>query len=307
MPKSSSSMSFEKGISLIIPYRNHLSFLEETLSSVFEQKRLPDEIILVDDCSEDHPEALITKFREKSSVPVIYKRFGMHRGVSAARNEGIKTARFSHVAFLDADDCWSPWHLYEFERALRKLGRVDYYSSASRIFYGSCPGKLSNASGFVSTSYLKLALRNALNVNASSVIFSKSLMEKTGFFDEKLPVFEDIDYWMRAGNFSEVIFNRRTNVFIRRSQPDSLSKRLEYYDNPYLKDKFTDYLSDTNDERIKKFLHLNIYGTIMRFKKEGKKAPAFWEKTLDESFLDVKHRILLRLPSGWVRILTRWK
>jgi glycosyltransferase involved in cell wall biosynthesis len=298
-------MSSKIEISVVIPFGNQLRFLKDALQSVYKQTLLPSEIIIVDDFSNENPADLI-KSLENKSIPVKHIRFNEHRGPSVARNEGIKQAVFPYIAFLDADDCWSATHLFDFRQALKQFGTIGFYATASGIFYKSCPKKKNYDSPvFTKDTYVNLALENAMNINSSSVIFSKALLKRTGFFNEQIHVFEDIDYWLRAGQNAETVWNRKKNVFIRRSGSGSLSNRLEYYTGKEIETMFHNLLEKDGNEPYKKFIHLNLYGTIMRFKKQGKTPPDFYFQLLNTKYLSPKRKLLLKIPAFLIKRLAK--
>lgn len=91
-------------VTVIIPTYNYGAFIEESISSVFNQTRLPDEIIVVNDGSTDNTSEVLKKYSDKQ-ISVITTT---NQGVSAARNTGLDNASGDVIAFLDADDRWLP-------------------------------------------------------------------------------------------------------------------------------------------------------------------------------------------------------
>jgi glycosyltransferase involved in cell wall biosynthesis len=76
------------------------------IESALSQDYPPSEVIIVDDGSTDDTRSLVESCGEK--VRYVYQPNG---GVSAARNLGIREAKFEWIAFLDSDDYWLPEHL----------------------------------------------------------------------------------------------------------------------------------------------------------------------------------------------------
>ncbi|MFO7570008.1 MAG: glycosyltransferase family A protein [Smithellaceae bacterium] len=89
-------------ISVIIPAFNAALYLGEAIESVLAQTIPPDEIIVVDDGSDDDTAGVAEKF---SRVHVICQQ---NQGCAVARNTGIAAASGNWLAFLDADDIWLP-------------------------------------------------------------------------------------------------------------------------------------------------------------------------------------------------------
>lgn len=89
-------------ISVIIPVYNKKDYLKYAIQSVLEQDYLDYEIILIDDGSTDGSAAICDQYQaEYRKVKVLHQK---NRGVSAARNIGIRMAEGEYILFLDADD-----------------------------------------------------------------------------------------------------------------------------------------------------------------------------------------------------------
>lgn len=91
-----------KTISVIIPAYNYGRFLDDCLKSVLEQSHKPDEIIVVDDESTDDTKEVVAKYPE---VKYIWQK---NKGLSGARNTGIRAATSNYIMCLDADDMLRP-------------------------------------------------------------------------------------------------------------------------------------------------------------------------------------------------------
>ena len=74
------------------------AFLDDAIRSVIHQSVPAKEIIVVDDGSTDHPEAVVSRYPQ---VRLIRQR---NQGLSAARNTGLRAAVSDKIIFLDADD-----------------------------------------------------------------------------------------------------------------------------------------------------------------------------------------------------------
>jgi glycosyltransferase involved in cell wall biosynthesis len=297
-------MSARPKISVIIPFRNQGKYLASTLQSVLRQKYSPYEIIVVDDASDEPAGKILKRFINLREIHLRLFTLSRHSGVSVARNTGIKEARGTHIAFTDADDCWGPDHLSAFAQWAEHYGEINFFSAASKIFTGkNCPAGKTGPNRIKETEYFKTALRNSLSVNASSVIFSIKAIERTGLFNENLPVFEDMDYWIRAGKIFPLHFNTGQTVYIRKPTKKNLSLQLDLYKKPHVRDWFLSALEQAETTGQKQFIIRNIWGTIMRFKKKGVTPPAFLIELLDTGSLSATQKILLRFPDKWIQLL----
>ena len=93
-------------ISVVIPTHNRCKLLKRAIRSVLNQTICVKEIIIVDNASTDNTcETISSLFPE---IKYIYEE---KKGVSIARNVGIKNCQSTWIAFLDSDDAWKPQKL----------------------------------------------------------------------------------------------------------------------------------------------------------------------------------------------------
>lgn len=90
-------------VSVVIPFYDHVVWLEEAVESVCQQTYENYEIIVVNDGSQEDMTGFLKKYG--SRIVYIYKENG---GPATARNVGIERAKGKYVAFLDSDDVWLP-------------------------------------------------------------------------------------------------------------------------------------------------------------------------------------------------------
>jgi glycosyltransferase involved in cell wall biosynthesis len=145
-------------------------------------------------------------------------------GVSAARNRGTLESKYEYLAFLDADDFWEPTFLEEMADFILSFPDAGLYGSAYNIVDGNrcIPVNFHLPIGFkgIIESYFKQANKYHLFCS-SAVVIRKCVIDKTGFFDEKISLGEDIDYWVRIAMnnkvafFNEVLSHYNTDVINR--------------------------------------------------------------------------------------------
>ena len=103
--------------SVIIPLFNKASYLEKAIRSVWSQTYRDFELIIVDDGSTDASlsvvESLCSELSKNDLKTKFYIVSQKNSGVSTARNNGVKSAQYPYICFLDADDWWEPTFLEE--------------------------------------------------------------------------------------------------------------------------------------------------------------------------------------------------
>lgn len=121
-------------VSIIVPVYNVEPYLRCCLDSILAQTFTDWECILVDDGSTDGSGKICDEYAENNfRFSVIHKVNG---GVSAARNEGIGTAKGDWIAFVDADDYLADDYLHEMSNSYADFAICGFYSSSGLDF---CP------------------------------------------------------------------------------------------------------------------------------------------------------------------------
>lgn len=186
--------------SVVIPAYNIEGYIARAINSVLAQTRPADEIIVVDDGSVDGTAEVIKSFGDK--VRYIYQE---NRGLSGARNTGIRNAQYEWIAFLDGDDEWLPNHLCKHEEFLQKQEGVSWLYSN----YYKClctenrkaianPYKRSNfmkKTGFVNDFFDNVFYK--VYPCPQTIVINASVFKKIGYFDEEQSFAEDIDMWYK--------------------------------------------------------------------------------------------------------------
>ncbi len=178
-------------IAVIIPTYNRVNLLERAIKSVINQTHNATQIIVVDDGSTDKTKSLI-----QTNYPQLNYIYQHNKGVSAARNTGIKAASSDWVCLLDSDDSWQPDKL---EKQIKALSENPGYLICHTNETWHRGGTILNQAekhrkrgGTIFQYCLPLCA-----ISPSSVMINKQLFESVGLFDEKLPACEDYDMWLR--------------------------------------------------------------------------------------------------------------
>ncbi len=102
-------------VSVIMPVYNRERYVAQAIESVLNQTFGDFELLIVDDGSSDHSPEIIEDYAKKDKrIRCAFHK--ENRGVSAARNTALETARGDWIAVIDSDDAWHPERL---EKLLR--------------------------------------------------------------------------------------------------------------------------------------------------------------------------------------------
>lgn len=190
MPGSNNNPVMYK-ISVIIPTFNRKNYISRSIDSVLSQSAPVDEIIVIDDGSTDGTAEFVR--RQYPSVNIISQE---NKGVSAARNLGIKMAQNQWLAFLDDDDQWLPHKLEKQVELLQHNSDVKLCHTEERwIRRGVRVNQMKKHQKFGGNIYQKCLPLCA--ISPSSVLLHKSLFKEVGLFREDLPACEDYDMWLK--------------------------------------------------------------------------------------------------------------
>lgn len=105
-------------ISVIVPAYNAADYIGTCLESVLRQRYTDLELIVVNDGSKDRTEEICGRFAKRD--PRVRILSCPHRGVSAARNEGVRMAKGAYLFFLDSDDAIHHGLLWVLYRTARR-------------------------------------------------------------------------------------------------------------------------------------------------------------------------------------------
>jgi len=186
-------------VSIIIPTYNSSQYIETAIESVLNQTHRDIELIVVDDGSTDNTREKLEHFINNKQIVYFYQQ---NKGASSARNFGIQKAGGQYIGFLDADDKFHPQMI---ERCLRELvnNNNDLVSVDIYMIYLSGEKEIDReiqSYDWIEREPQELFLK-FLEVGAiggpHKALFKKDVFDKVGLFDTSLPVYEDLDMWIR--------------------------------------------------------------------------------------------------------------
>ena len=124
-------------ISIIIPIYNVEKYLSKCIESLVGQTYKDIEIILINDGSPDHCLSICEQYSKKDNRIIVIDQ--ENKGVSAARNAGLKMAKGEYIGFVDPDD-WIAPEMYESMHSAMKetnadlcICGYDYYDEHGKV------------------------------------------------------------------------------------------------------------------------------------------------------------------------------
>ena len=204
----------------VIPTYNRIVQVQQAINSVLAQTYQDIEVVVVDDGSFPHQ-----RLQKAQLVnPLIKYFYRPHRGVAAARNFGAAVANGQYLAFLDSDDLWDKRKLEKQLAFLR--GNPDIkvcHTDETWIRNGEHLNQLkkhAKSGGWIFEQCLPLCL-----ISPSSIVMEKNVFTTLGGFDERFPVCEDYDLWLRLTLHYQVGYLDEKLVTKRGGQDDQLSRK----------------------------------------------------------------------------------
>ena len=209
----------QNSISVIIPVFNRVKLIDRCINSVINQTYPVNEIIVVDDGSNDGTYDLIRR-----NFPQVISIYQENKGVSNARNVGIQAAKGEWIAFLDSDDEWLPNKIekqisFIKKNPLYKVCHSDEIWIRNDVRVNPMK-KHRKYGGDIYKKCLPLCV-----ISPSSIIIHKDIFNDVGLFDKNLPVCEDYDLWLRICSKYEVLFLDQKLVKKYGGHDDQLSKK----------------------------------------------------------------------------------
>lgn len=126
-------------VSVVIPIYKVQEEIERCLLSVISQDYEPIEIVLVNDCTPDQSFVIAREYIENSTFKgeVTYIEHEKNKGLSEARNSGLRVATGDYIFFLDSDDQIADQHsIAHLFSALRQIDSPDLIIGGSQRLVG---------------------------------------------------------------------------------------------------------------------------------------------------------------------------
>lgn len=208
----------EVDLSIIVPIYNVERYIERCLESILTQSFSNFELILVDDGSPDRCGKIIDEYVKRDSrVIAIHQN---NRGVSAARNAGLRRAKGNYIGFVDPDD-WVDASMYEVLIGLLEATDSDIavcpwrdcYPDGREVSHDATIKQVMNQAEFCNEIF---AIPRSVGGSNCNKVFKRNLIKS--FFDETISVCEDnLFLCMYCTNIKKACYTTSVfyNAFVR--------------------------------------------------------------------------------------------
>lgn len=292
-------------ISVIMPCFNAAPFIECAINSVFTQSYPSIELIIVDDGSTDGSYKIINAASARYERLKIIKK--INQGPYPARNLGISKAEGEFIAFLDADDYWSPDCIEKLYNTL-----IDHGADISYCGWQNVSDTGQNGPLYIPPPYEKgdivLSFLSGCPWPIHAALVRKKLVNKINGFSTRYYSSMDYDFWLRLITLTQkIVLTPRVMAFYRwhsygqisstkwRQVIDTWNVKKEFFTNyPDITSHIT---VDKRNELVNEFLRTQAYTAF--WKRELKSAQYLFRTILfSNSFRlkDMPYIILALLP-----------
>lgn len=246
-------------ISIIIPVYNSEKYLAECLDSILNNTFRDFELLLINDGSTDSSAVICDEYAETDGRVSVFHQ--QNKGVSTARNLGLKHAKGKWLTFVDSDDVinnayfdvFNQKHMVGVDLILLNIYRLDADKAAPLVqlrdfneprdrfmgefsLYPHFPGPCG-----------KFFKREIISVNNI-------------FYDQNLEFGEDALFNLMYLQYTERISSYKKGKYFYRDTPNSLSKKQSYINDGYLLSKIEQILKNCYPTEIYgRYVHYPLY------------------------------------------------
>ena len=207
-------------ISVIMPVKNGSKFIEAALSSVFKNITLEDEVIVVDDGSDDDTIQKIDALSTRCKRPIQVIKT-IDAGPARARNLAIDIAKGELITFIDHDDLWPKDRMKNHLNFFNDDTSIDLVVGKIQAFENAINGRRVNIA------------KKIHHVHLGATTFKRSVFDAMKGFKPEYLFSEDLDLFtrIRESNF-KFYFDNKIALYYRRHESnmtnDSNQKIMQF-------------------------------------------------------------------------------
>lgn len=250
--------------SVVIPLYNKEEFIKNTIRSVLQQSYPNFEIIIVNDGCTDNSVAVVEEMKS-DYITIIHQK---NKGLSSARNTGIKHANYNYIAFLDADDLWHEDYLHTITKLIALDAATKVFTTQSAILRPKQNANLS-ATPFDNKSVLPISNYFKFKKNIfsnSSIVIEKSVFESIGYYNNTVNYGEEEDFFIRCFSKYKLVHYKEDKVYYLKGIENQLTapntKRARIIPD------YSKYITKENTATLKPYIDFIYFKLLVLSKME---------------------------------------
>ncbi len=260
-------------ISVYITSYNQIDYLKLAIESVLAQTLPAQEIIIVDDCSQDESRDLIQAYQNQYPDQIRAIFHEKNTGVTQTRIDAIQSAQGEYITYVDGDDLYLPGKLEKEAQLIQKEACDLAFSNFYRFhedpeeiisIWAGDRHQLPAFGNMHLEVFARMFPRNSL---FRCELVHTSILKQTGLYDPQLEIYEDYELKIRMAALSKIAYTMEP-LSKYRDNPKGLSKSkkaLHYASFQYIYEKHAQELIRKYPSREKElksrfdtfFKHLN--------------------------------------------------
>ena len=249
-------------ISTLLPVKNGEKFVGNMLKTLSSSCRNSDEILVIDDFSEDKTTDIVYDFaRTDNRIKLIKNK---SNGIVNALNLGIKEASNTWIARYDVDDNYSHKRIEE-QRKLVSDKIVAVFSDYS--FFSETHSNLGTIPSAVEASSVAISLISSQRTAHPSVFFNKDAVLSVGSYREQDFPAEDLSLWLRMSRIGEMVsvpeillrYRLSANSITGIKRREAMNKKEELLQSIWINDKNIDIVIDNFSDIVKDYAIFELH------------------------------------------------
>ncbi len=205
-------------ISVIVPVFNGAPYIRQALNSILRQTFSPCEVLVVDDGSTDETPSILRDFGNLITVLT-----QTNRGLPAARNRALDVAHGEYIAFLDADDLWSPTFLATVVEAITAQPPTVVGICTGWMYTDRDGNPLPHTRRHSDRPVDVYTLLQGGQFPVHATLTRKTAIDQAGRFDEAQRALEDWDLWLRLTVSGSTFATVQQHLALYRLHGESMS------------------------------------------------------------------------------------
>ena len=212
-------MTSNPPITLLMPIKNGERFLPEAIKFLEKNVSPEDEILIVDDNSQDQTNSMLKTWAKFNSNVTIVNN--PKSGLVSALNFGLKMACHEWIARFDVDDRYPSSRI---EETRKHINRDTVAIFTDYQFTTDSGRRLGIIPSAIEANHSALSLVSSQRTAHPSVCFNKfAVKEVGGYIDEDFPA-EDLSLWLRLSTIGRILTVPKNLLFYRLSRNSTSSK-----------------------------------------------------------------------------------